>query len=172
MQPFNGVVKPLGETRPGWKVLRVLGSMLGLPGFDYESIDDVRRDLVPATDGVGGRLSNGTSTPIASPALQPAPLERVADIPIYFADPLVRRADSLQRTADARPPRARMHHTLLDKLGIVDGGQVRIRQGRGEAVVAAVADAAVPPGVVRLAAAHPSTCGLEGLSGPVSVERA
>ena len=172
MQPFNGVVKPLGETRPGWKVLRVLGSMLGLPGFDYESIDDVRRDLVPATDGVAGRLSNGTSTPIASPALQPAPLERVADIPIYFADPLVRRADSLQQTADARPPRARMHHTLLDKLGIVDGAQVRIRQGRGEAVVAAVADAAVPPGVVRLAAAHPSTCGLEGLSGPVSVERA
>jgi NADH-quinone oxidoreductase subunit G len=49
---------------------------------------------------------------------------------------------------------------------------VRIRQGRGEAVVAAVADAAVPPGVVRLAAAHPSTCGLDGLSGPISVERA
>jgi NADH-quinone oxidoreductase subunit G len=65
-----------------------------------------------------------------------------------------------------------VHRTLLERLGLDDGAQVRIRQGRGEAVVAAVADAGVPPGVVRLAAAHPSTCGLDGLSGPVSVERA
>jgi len=171
-QSFNGVVKPLGETRPAWKVLRVLGSMLGLPGFGFESIDEVRAEIVPAAEAIAGRLSNATSAPVARPATQPAPLERVADVPIYFADPLVRRAESLQMTADAKPPRARVHRSLLEKLGIADGAQVRVRQGRGEAVVAAVADAAVPPGVVRLAAAHPSTCGLEGLSGPVSVERA
>ena len=84
----------------------------------------------------------------------------------------MRRSASLQQTADAKAPRARVHRSLLERLGIADGAHVRVRQGRGEAVVAAVADAAVPPGVVRLAAAHPSTCGLEGLSGPVSVERA
>jgi NADH-quinone oxidoreductase subunit G len=146
--------------------------MLGVPGFDYESIEDVRRDVLPDADAIRAALSNATSLAPAAPALQPAPLERIADIPIYFADPLVRRAESLQKTADAKPPRARVHKTLLDKLGIADGAQVRIRQGRGEAVVAAVADASVPPGVVRLAAAHPSTCGLDGLSGPISVERA
>ena len=172
MQPFNGVVKPLGETRPAWKVLRALGSMLGLAGFGFESIDEVRAEVVPAAGAIAGRLSNATSVPIAAPVAQTASLERVADVPIYFADPLVRRAESLQQTADAKPPRARVHRSLLEKLGIADGAQVRVRQGRGEAVVAAVADAAVPPGVVRLAAAHPSTCGLEGLSGPVSVERA
>jgi NADH-quinone oxidoreductase subunit G len=172
MQPFNGVVKPLGETRPAWKVLRALGSMLGLAGFGFESIDEVRAEAVPAAGAIAGRLSNATSVPIAAPVAQTASLERVADVPIYFADPLVRRAESLQQTADAKPPRARVHRSLLEKLGIADGAQVRVRQGRGEAVVAAVADAAVPPGVVRLAAAHPSTCGLEGLSGPVSVERA
>ena len=172
LQPFNGVVKPLGETRPAWKVLRALGSTLGLAGFGFESIDEVRAEVVPAAGAVAGRLSNATSVPIAAPVARTASLERVADVPIYFADPLVRRADSLQQTADAKPPRARVHRSLLDKLGIADGAQVRVRQGRGEAVVAAVADAAVPPGVVRLAAAHPSTCGLEGLSGPVSVERA
>jgi len=175
VQSFNGVVKPLGETRPAWKVLRVLGTMLGLPGFGFESIDEVRAEVVPAADAIAGRLSNATSAPLAALATlvaPPAALERVADVPIYFADALVRRAESLQQTADAKPPRARVHRTLLDKLGIADGAQVRVRQGRGEAVVAAVADAAVPPGVVRLAAAHPSTCGLEGLSGPVSVERA
>ena len=56
----------------------------------------------------------------------------------------------LQQTADAKPPRARVHRTLLDRLGLADGAQVRVRQGRGEAVVAAVADPSVPPGVVRL----------------------
>jgi NADH-quinone oxidoreductase subunit G len=172
VQAFNGVVKPLGETRPAWKVLRVLGTMLGVPGFGFESIEDVRGDLLPAADAIARRLSNATSAAIATPSAQPASLERVADVPIYFADPLVRRAESLQQTADAKPPRARVHRTLLEKLGLVDGAQVRVRQGRGEAVVAAVADASVPPGVVRLAAAHPSTCGLEGLSGPVQVERA
>ena len=172
VQPFNGVVKPFGEARPAWKVLRVLGTSLGLAGFEFDSIDEVRAEVVPSAEAMARRLSNATSTAIAAPATQPAALERIADVPIYFADPLVRRAQSLQMTADAKPPRARMHRTLLDKLGIADGAQVRIRQGRGEAVVAAHADAAVPPGVVRLAAAHASTCGLEGLSGPIEMERA
>ncbi len=41
-QAFNGVAPPLGETRPAWKVLRVLGSLLGLPGFAQDSIEAVR----------------------------------------------------------------------------------------------------------------------------------
>ena len=84
----------------------------------------------------------------------------------------MRRAPSLQATADAKPPKARVSRTLLDQLGLEEGAQIRIRQGRGEAVLATQIDAAVPPGVVRVAAAHPSTCGLEGLSGPVTVEKA
>ena len=83
----------------------------------------------------------------------------------------MRRAPSLQLTKDARPPKARMHRSLFDTLGVADGGQVKVRQGKGEAILTAVVDAAVPPGVVRIAAAHASTCGLEGLSGPISVER-
>jgi NADH-quinone oxidoreductase subunit G len=99
-------------------------------------------------------------------------LERVADIPIYFADALVRRSGPLQRTKDAQPPKARMHRSTLSTLGVAEGAQVKVRQGRGEAVLTAVVDSGVPPGVVRIAAAHASTCNLEGLSGPVSLERA
>jgi NADH-quinone oxidoreductase subunit G len=98
-------------------------------------------------------------------------MERAADVPIHFADPLVRRAPSLQQAADAKPPRARLNVLSLAQLAVAEGAQVRIRQGRGEAVLTAVADEGVPMGVVRIAAAHPSTCGLEGLSGPVTVER-
>jgi NADH-quinone oxidoreductase subunit G len=171
-QSFNGVVPPLGETRPGWKVLRVLGTMLGSPGFDFDTSEQVRAQVLPEPAQLSTRLRNGTRVAIGVPASTAAGVERVADVPIYFADPLVRRADALQRTADARPPRARMHRALFEQLALADGGQVRIRQGSGEAVLTAEVDAAVPPGVVRIASAHPSTCGLDGLSGPVTVERA
>jgi NADH-quinone oxidoreductase subunit G len=172
MQRFNGVVKPLGEARPAWKVLRVLGSLLGMPGFEFDSIDDARA-LLPANDaGVAAKLGNGTRVAIAKPATASGSHERAADIPIYFADPLVRRAPALQLTADAKPPRARMNVLTLQQLGVAEGAQVKVRQGRGEAVLTAVADAAVPAGVVCIAAAHPSTCALEGLSGSITIERA
>jgi NADH-quinone oxidoreductase subunit G len=172
LQEFHGVVKPLGDTRPGWKVLRVLGTMLKLPGFDANTAADVRASVLPDAKDVAARLANGTRVAVAKPAATAAPVERVADIPIYFADPLVRRSPPLQLTADARPPKARMHRSLFESLGLHNGAQVKVKQGQGEAVLSAVVDAAVPPGVVRIAAAHASTCGLEGLSGPVSVERA
>jgi len=170
-QTFQAVVYPRAEARPAWKVLRVLGTLLRLPGFDIDA-SEVVRDAVLGEGPVEARLGNVVSVAIERPATTPAPLERVADVPIYFADPLVRRAVSLQQTTDARPPKARMHRSLLDKLGVTEGAQVKIKQGRGEAILAAAVDAAVPPGIVRIAAAHPSTCGLEGLSGPVTVEKA
>jgi len=171
-QAFSGVVPPYAEARPGWKVLRVLGTMLDLPGFDLDTSEQVRAEVLGADESWRPHLRNGGGVPIAAPASHAAGIERVADVPIHFADPLVRRSGALQRTADARPPRARMHRALFEQLGLADGGQVRIRQGEGEAVLTAEVDKAVPAGVVRIAAAHPSTCGLDGLSGPVTVERA
>jgi NADH-quinone oxidoreductase subunit G len=171
VQTFQAVVYPRGEARPAWKVLRVLGTVLRLPDFDIDT-SEVVRDAILGARPVETRLDNATTVAIGRPPTTPAPLERVADVPIYFADPLVRRGTSLQLTADARPPKARMHRSLLDKLGLTEGAQVKVKQGRGEAVLAAAVDAAVPPGVVRVAAAHASTCGLEGLSGPVTVEKA
>ena len=171
LQEFHGVVAPLGETRPGWKVLRVLGTMLKLDGFDAESAQDVRASVMADNQSTHAMLNNGTRVPVVAPEAATTVTERIADVPIYFADPLVRRAAPLQLTADARPPKARMHRSLFETLGLAPGGQVRVTQGQGEAVLSATVDAAVPPGVVRIAAAHPSTCGLEGLSGPIKVER-
>jgi len=170
-QSFNGVVKPFGESRPAWKVLRVLGSMLGLKGFAFESIDGVRA-LLPTAADITANLANDTRVEIATPAARADGLERVADVPIHFADPLVRRSAPLQQTVDAKPPVARMSAQTLADIGVEPGGRVRIRQGGGEAVLAVAVDAGVPAGVVRIAAAHPSTSGLGGLSGPVTVERA
>jgi len=172
VQRFNGVVKPLGDARPAWKVLRVLGSLLGLPGFEFETIDDARALAAVRDADIAARLANGTRVPLVRPVADAQGVERAADVPIHFADPLARRAPALQQTADAAPPRARMSAQMLQQLGVAAGARVRVRQGRGEAVLAAALDEAVPAGVVRIAAAHASTCALEGLSGPITVERA
>ena len=96
VQSFHGVVKPLGEARPAWKVLRVLGSMLQLPGFDVDTIEQVRAKAIPAD--VGALLSNQCSASIDTIAASGEPC--VASI--YQLDGLVRRAASLQMTADAK----------------------------------------------------------------------
>ena len=104
VQSFHAVVKPLGETRPAWKVLRVLGNMLGLPGFSFESSLEVLAQVFgPAVDGLSqvaaGKLSNASDV---LPAVGAAPASRPAVASIYQLDSLVRRATSLQLTADAR----------------------------------------------------------------------
>ena len=104
VQSFHAVVKPLGETRPAWKVLRVLGNMLGLPGFSFESSVEVLAQVFgPAVDGrsqvAAGKLNNASDV---LPAVGAAPAPRPAVASIYQLDSLVRRATSLQLTADAR----------------------------------------------------------------------
>jgi NADH-quinone oxidoreductase subunit G len=95
-QSFYAVVKPLGETRPGWKVIRVLGSLLGLPGFEFETIEDVRTKALP--QNIAARLSNATQAPIRLEADANEPCTAA----IYELDGIVRRAPSLQLTADAK----------------------------------------------------------------------
>jgi NADH-quinone oxidoreductase subunit G len=102
VQSFHAVVKPLGETRPGWKVLRVLGNMLGLQGFEYESSQEVLTVARGAQDAqhamVQGQLSNATSAAVRTDGSAATP----ATASIYQLDGIVRRAPSLQLTADAR----------------------------------------------------------------------
>ncbi|MBV6408174.1 MAG: hypothetical protein EFKGCFLK_01755 [Rhodocyclaceae bacterium] len=176
VQSFHAVVKPQGETRPAWKVLRVLGNLLGLAGFEQDNSETVRDEALGGMTGsVAERLNNraeGIAVSLAptAPALQPK-LERVADVPIHFADPLARRAPSLQMTRDAAPPAARMNAATLAKLGLTAGAQVKVSLG-GTAVLAVQLDAGVPDGCVRVAAGHELTSGLGPMQGELTVERA
>jgi NADH-quinone oxidoreductase subunit G len=97
VQSFHGVVRPLGETRPAWKVLRVLANMLGVSGFEYDSIEHIRVEALPAD--WADRLNNACHAPLSQ--LAPA-LTAPVTASIYQLDGLVRRAPSLQLTADAR----------------------------------------------------------------------
>ncbi len=170
LQGFHATVKPLGESRPAWKVLRVLGGLLGLDGFGFETADEVRAECLQGRD-VAALLSNKTSVAVAAAGPVPGGVQRVADVPIYSTDAMVRRAPALQKTVDAKAPRARMSGKLMAELGLIDGDRVLVRMGSGEARLEAVADERVAAGCVRIAAAHPSTATLGAMSGMVSVEK-
>lgn len=107
LQSFHAVVRPLGDARPAWKVLRVLANLLGVPGFDFETSQDVlaRATNAPAgtvTQLAAAQMSNAVRTvPVAATAAAGEPV--VASI--YQLDGLVRRSTSLQLTADARMAR-------------------------------------------------------------------
>ncbi|MEN2472990.1 NADH-quinone oxidoreductase subunit NuoG [Burkholderia sp. GS2Y] len=174
VQSFNGVVRPLGDTRPAWKVLRVLGSLLGLPNFEYETAEEVR--LAALGDaGVAGRLSNQTSVAPARVAANAANggFERLADVPIYHADALVRRAGALHLTVAAKAANAAaLPAALFDKLGLKEGDAVRVRQGERAVQLPAVRDANLAETVVRVSAATPAGAALGSLSGELVVEKA
>lgn len=178
VQSFHAVVKPLGETRPAWKVLRVLGNLLGLPEFAYESSEDVRAAVLGGmTEFVDSRLGNtvqGASISLQSGSAGSwsGKLERVADVPVYFADALCRRAPSLQATQDARTPVLRACGAQLERLGVQAGASVRVRAAQGDAVMLAELDNGVADGAVRIAAAHDSTLVLGPMFGELIVERA
>ncbi|MBI4988017.1 MAG: NADH-quinone oxidoreductase subunit G [Rhodocyclales bacterium] len=172
VQSFHAVVKPLGETRPAWKVLRVLGNLLGLPGFEQDSSEAVRDEALGGkADSVAERLNNRADGVAITLSASAPTLQRVTDVPIHFADPLARRAPSLQKTRDAAPPAARMNAATLAKLGLVAGMQVKV-SGGGTAILAAQLDAGLPDNCVRVAAGHPLTSGLGSMQGEITVERA
>ena len=123
-----------------------------------------------APEFVTDRLDNDVSGAALDLSIDTGALERVADVPIHFADALARRAPSLQRTRDATQPTARMNAAQLQKLGIAPGLQLRVKQGAGSALLAAALDERLPEGVVRIAAAHPSVAGLSDLAGAITVE--
>ncbi len=98
-QSQTGAAQPVGESRPAWKVLRVLGNLMDLAGFDYLSSEDVREELrklcgetVLASYKGGHRVTQ----------LRAAGGAAVIDVPMYQTDALVRRAPSLQKTREGR----------------------------------------------------------------------
>ncbi len=169
-QSFQGVVQPLGETRPAWKVLRVLGNLLGLAGFDQQSADEVRLEVL-GVENKNINKNNNLSYVVAAGATAAAGLQRIAETPIYAADAIARRAPSLQKTRDGLPPVASMNRALADKLGLRDGDSVRVRQGGGESVVVYGIDDKLPVDCIRLAAAREETAVLGAASAELMVER-
>ncbi|MDQ8035718.1 MAG: molybdopterin-dependent oxidoreductase, partial [Bordetella sp.] len=168
-QSFKGTVAPFGQTRPAWKVLRVLGNVLHLAGFEEETSEAVRDAALAG--GIEGRLSNEIKAALGlgKPA---GALERVADVPIFRSDAIARRSEPLQAAAASRAPRARMNGRTLAALNLTAGVRVRVASAQGAVELETVQDDAVADNAVRIAAAFADTAALGGAFGQISVERA
>jgi len=172
IQSFNGVVSPLGEARPAWKVLRVLANLLALEKFEYETTEQIRAEIFPEGIEINRYLDNtlrnfGTEIKVT----EGHGIQRIGEVPIYQTDPIVRRAESLQATQDAAPPKAWMTTAMLDNLGVIAGDQVKITQGDESVRLEVAHDEKLPDKCVRIASAHPKTLALGALFGVIQVEK-
>lgn len=167
-QSFKGVAAPVADSRPAWKVLRVLGNLFELEGFDEETSEAVRDAVLGA--GISNHLSNEIKS---SPALTAivSGLERVTDIPIYRSDAITRRSVPLQQTPASVLPTARMHAETLSQLKLVDGDQVVVKSAQGQVQLMAQLDNSIAANSVRIAAAFAETAALGSAFGQLTVER-
>jgi NADH-quinone oxidoreductase subunit G len=168
-QGFPGAVAPPGEARPAWKVLRVLGNLLEVRGFDYQSSEQVRDELRARL----GEIQAGTLwQPGAIADCVAAPLERVGDVSIYGVDALVRRASALQQTADGADAQVRLAPEQARALGVEEGDAALVSQGDAHVVIRVALDDRVPMGAVWLPAGRPASAGLGLSCGAVELRKA
>jgi NADH-quinone oxidoreductase subunit G len=172
-QTIQPSVKPLGDSRPAWKVLRALGSLLDLDGFLFNLPEEVLGEALD--ESYCTRLSNkttintithGSSTPTSG-------LERIADVNIYAGDQIVRRSSALQLTRDAkRGNQAGLNSILFAELGLKEGEAVRVSQGGQSVDMPATLEVNLAPGAVRISAGTLASAKLGSMNGPITVAKA
>ena len=171
-QTIQPSVKPLGDSRPAWKVLRVLGGLLGLDGFLYNLPEEVLGEALG--DSYCTRLNNqSSSNSVSASVQQSSALERLADVNIYAGDQIVRRASSLQLTKDAkRGNQAGLGQKLFADLGLKEGDAVRITQGNLSVDMPATLEANLAANTVRVSAGTAASAKLGSMFGPLTVTKA
>ena len=170
LQSVQAAVRPLGEARPAWKVLRVLGNLLNLDNFYFNSSEEVLGEAVPANFAT--QLSNTTSTAPAVTSLFTPAVERLADVAIHSSDAIVRRAPALQLTQDAkRAVKLGVPSSLFMQLGLKEGDAVKVSQSGLSVTMPATEEETLADGVVRLSAATSVSAQLGSMFGLLTVER-
>ncbi len=169
-QSFKATVPPMAQSRPAWKVLRVMGNLLQLPEFDEESSEAVRDAVL--TGDIASKLSNSIKAGVGLSATQSQGLERVADVAIYRADALVRRAHALQQTRASAQPVARVHAQTLADLGVTDGAQAKLSTPAGHCVILVKADDTLALNCVRLPIGFESSAALGSVHLNLAMESA
>jgi len=172
-QTIQPAVKPLGDSRPAWKVLRVLGGLLDLDGFLFNMPEEV---LGEALDGnYCTKLSNqSTAAGLVNVNLPPlGGLERLSDVGIYAGDQIVRRSSALQLTRDARRSnQVGLGQALFNELGLKEGDAVRVTQDGQSVDLPATLEANLAQGAVRISAGTMASAQLGSMFGPVTVSKA
>ena len=170
-QSSRGAVKPQGEARPAWKILRVLGNLLDIEGFDYVDSEQVLAELKDHCDdnlAANSLAVNGT----AARQLGSGDLIRGGDTPLNAADALVRRADALQQTRDAGSATIRLHPEDAERLGLIGSEQALVNQNGYQAKLPLEIDDSLPQGCAWISTGLAETAALGQPFGEVTVEKA
>lgn len=170
-QSFTGMVKPVGEARPAWKVLRVLGNFFQQQGFDYESAEAVRDELQKTTLPQWKPYSFSVKQSASS---KPS-LTRIGETPIYAIDSLVRHAEPLQQTPlamDENVDAVRLHPSTATRHQLNNGDRVRVKQDSGSVELPVIVDKRIAEDAVWVAASRTATAALGGLFATIEIEKA
>jgi NADH-quinone oxidoreductase subunit G len=170
-QSFAGSVTPMGDARPAWKILRVLGNLLDVDGFDQVSSSDVLEEVRKAA--ADKQLDNRVTADMnVKSTLSGSGLSRIGDVPIYAVDAMVRRAPALQQTEDAIAAVIRINPAEATKAGLADGDMAVVVQDGNRAELPVEIDPGVADSSVRVCAGLPGSESLGGQFGEVTLEKA
>ena len=172
-QTIQPAVKPLGESRPAWKVLRVLGGLLDLDGFLLNMPEEVLGEAL--SDNYCAKLDNRTNLNALSSAgpIPSVSLERLADVNIYAGDQIVRRSSALQLTRDAkRGNQVGLGKKVYEELGLKDGDLVRVTQDNHTVDMPVSLEVNLAPNTVRISSGTLASAKLGSMYGSVTVSKA
>ncbi len=173
VQTIQPSVKTLGDSRPAWKVLRVLGGLLDLDGFLFNSPEEVLGEAISENyctllnnQSTVNSVVNGNLAPLSG-------YERIADVNIYAGDQIVRRSSALQLTRDAkRGNQVGLGQKAFAELGLNEGDVVRVSQGAQSVDMPATLEVNLAPGAARISAGTLASAKLGSMFGPVTVGKA
>lgn len=177
-QSFKGVALPVGESRPMWKVLRVLANLLQKEGFEYGSSEDVRDELKQQCESHSFTAKTLPNSSQKNPSFDDKrssaaiTLSRIGEIPLYETDNIVRRAKALQATqaiVEGELAAIRIHPDTAEKFRVKDKAVVMIKQQDQRMQLPVIFDTRVPLHAVLIAGGMAATSGLNELFGAVDL---
>ena len=172
-QTIQPAVKPLGDSRPAWKVLRVLGGLMDLDGFLLNMPEEVLGEAL--SENYCAKLDNRSNLNALSNAdiLPSASLERLADVNIYAGDQIVRRSSALQLTRDAkRGNQVGLGKKVYEELGLKEGDVVRVTQDNQTVDMPVSLEVNLAPNTVRISSGTLASAKLGSMFGSVTVSKA
>jgi len=171
-QSFKGVAKPFKATRPAWKILRALAGFLQLDGFEYESSEEVKKEVKSTLEKMPEMRMQLKQPAAFNLSKQHSALTRIGEIPIYATDSIVRRSAPLQAAQAIMlgdVAAVRIHPETAKKLNVVNGGQVQVKQSGHEAELTVLFDEQIAKDAVWLAGSIPAAMTLGNLFGEIEV---
>ncbi len=164
-QGMRAAAHPLGEARPGWKILRVLGNLLNLDGFEFMSSEEVRDELrgLCAEIELSGTIRPQPIMSSDTPAKADAGLQRIGGVALYATDGLVRRADALQQTAEAQSSQnLRLNPQDMARLQLSAGVMAEVSSAEAKVQMVVQPDDGIPVGCAWIAEGTPLAAALAG----------